>query len=121
MKRAFLCILLFLPFLIQAQVKLDNGKRLVSKNNLVVLDVIEATAVNKLVVFVDNGDAKRYKIRDRNGKNMKFFSVIQVIQFMESRGWEYVETMSSWGKVVNVTVETTYLKLLFKAAEDTPD
>lgn len=57
--------------------------------------VARANLAGRVVVLVDFGQApewKNPKIRDRDGKTMKFESVIGALNFMENNGWEFVDT-----------------------------
>ncbi len=55
---------------------------------------VERFLSNKIVVNVDYGQPRRIfrapRIKDGRGRNMKFNSMIDALNFMSMNGWEYI-------------------------------
>jgi hypothetical protein len=91
----FLMLFLLGGGLIQAQVVVND----VNINELEHVQYVELLGVqrllsNKIVVNVDYGQPRRIfrepRIKDGRGRNMKFNSMIDALNFMAMNGWEYV-------------------------------
>ena len=117
MKYILISIFLVVPFLSEAQVILSDGKKLGSVSDIAILDIRENTSSNRIYVYVDGGQKDRLRIQDGKGQNVKFFSVVEVMKFMKKRGWNYKETMSTWGYAESVTAGKSFMKLLFEKQE----
>lgn len=82
--------------------------------NHVYCDVIGVTKLmsRKVTISLDSGQQafnKQHIIRDENGKAMLFNSIIHAVNYMSSRGWEYVDSYS-----VNVPPTIVYHYLMRK-------
>jgi hypothetical protein len=96
MKNRLLILFLFFGCFVQAQVSVAN----VNINNLedvnyVRVEVLPRLILNRIDVSIDYGQEQgsffiRQEISDSNGNIVKFRSNVQVINFMDNNGWDYV-------------------------------
>lgn len=72
-------------------------------------------SLTKIKVFVDYGQDFSWKaqtIKDAEGKNASFNSMVDALNFMDANGWEYVNNY-----LIDNNGELTYKYLLRKKAE----
>lgn len=97
LKRSIVAFLLIVPFWSTAQVNVDG----IDINKLEFVKFIELVAQqrlfsNKVVIRIDYGQLTRggeiQRIIGKDGKNKKFNSPIDALNFMYINGWDYLES-----------------------------
>ena len=97
MKQRMVFFLMLIPLFGIAQINVD-GIDINRVDHIKYVELVSTSKFfsNKVVISIDYGQAVRMgenqRIKDREGKNKVFNSVIDALNFMDNNGWEYMNS-----------------------------
>lgn len=91
MKKVFFLMMMLIASISVSAQNLVEGKH-VTYVELLGYESMLSTKVKVMVDMGQNQNKTNYKLRDENDKPIKFNSMVDALNYMTKRGWEYVNS-----------------------------